>query len=881
MPVSLNKFIDKAREGGIITFDSQRQDTLVTKGKTIFGKVARWFKTTFKPGRVRTENRRVMEAFITALKESPRYSGYIAETAANRLQNLVKSGKPLTARMVKTIIKNLDLEKQKIHENNQVLAARLSSSGIATDRYSFEKILSEVAKEKDFALSDDLNTKSLKEKIYSKILKKGQGGKHPVTLKEAREVAKQVISDFIETKKQLLGFVNEHNKLNESDKAFWKDFVIKTDIKNTSMLKTIIDAQPVVKNFIDSLKGDNKDLSSFLKVLDDFTTTMLRKMDSIKFEGDADTDAILNFLFNTVDSYIKNNNIPRETLNDLYSFLNSNEVKQLKGGLDFAMSGVVIEDDVQIKHAGYLLKTLNEITEAVGTNIGIDKNSVLEDISDYVVYEKESDLSPDLIYLLQKVDINLPPPDGLNTKGEGTFSPSFIRSLEKEVSKFLKEDIKKSAKFKDGGGINNAFLGDIERRLDVTINGQLIDPKARGEIKQKSAEYLLKSFCKHPKKNEIDINMMRTITTISHQGLWAFTTNLLGEGKIGPFKGVPLMAKDHSLEHLHEDKADISVDSKSGDILVKRTYQTAVSGLATLDEFKRTDPTTSLYRQSFTFKIPRTSIEKGEPEVKIIESSYKFEFNPHLQTIAQRLLEKMPSWHSSKKTTDIESMNDFHEIYNEELSKIFDSISDNFASGKRDFDETIKEALGNFMRTDNANILGMGKFNYSKFGSYVDTIAAKAGAMIIAGKDIGEIYASIIDELNKTENVPTELSKELRYIYDQTKKVAKENLKAIKPDLSNEKTEELGNAFARKAVINTFILRFVAPRVFILAKVHEISANLDKQKMAINLSAILQAQANNTRFSSEAKQGFNTILDNFHDAFNQAIDNIIESGASA
>ncbi|MBW2067591.1 MAG: hypothetical protein JRI31_01740 [Deltaproteobacteria bacterium] len=871
MSITLNRFIEKAGKDGIITLDSHQPDTLVTRGKTIFGKVAGWLRSKFKPGTVRAENRRVMEAFITAIKESPRYRGYIGNTAANRLSKLIDSGKPLTARMVNTIIKDLDKEKETINKNNQVLASRFSKSGIATDRYSFENILHEVAKEKNFNLSDNLNLDTLKRRVSKAILQKGSGGKHPISLKEARQAAKNAISKFIDTKQQLLSFIESSKDLSGTDKAFWKEFALETDLKNPEALKTIIKAQSHVKSFFNNVTKDGLSPSGFLKELDKFNTEMFKLME----DKDTGVDAMATFVHNSINSFIKKNNIPPDTLRNLYSLLNSDEIKQLRGALALAMVAIGIEDFAQVRHAGHLFNIFGTTIRVIGENAGMTENTITNDLSSYSNYPSERDIPPNTIRTLQEIDINFPPPEiAMGDKGEGVFSPSFIKALEKDLSNFVKEYMTQDSKFKNGG-INEVLIRNIGGSLDATINGNKI-ADAGSSVREKTAEFYLKDLCRNPKNYETDERILRAVTTLSQQGFWESSLRMLAAGEPGPFRGVFLGGDPEE----HPNKEILDISREGGDIVIKRSIRMPVSRLVFSNgESEPSDPTRSFVSQSFTLRVSIDSILKGDPKVKVVDSGYKFEFQP--QTTAQRLLEDMRPWTTSKSTTEINSLRGFARVYGEELNQVLGKVSKSIASKSRPEDEIIKEAVGEFLRGNNANILGMTKFNFSKFGKYADNLAAKVGEMILDGKNIGEIYSSIMNELDKTESIPMDFCKELSSIYNYTKETVINKLKELLPKRDDRWFEQAGESFARKGVVNAFVLRFIAARIANLTNIREIASNAEYKSMAVNLSAMLQAQANGTRFRSENKQMFNPILDNFEYIFNNVIDNIVARGGQS
>ncbi len=875
MAIDLNKFRRTAWQEGVVSLDSRMEDGLIVKGKTRRGKIAFWLKQKFMPGRVRSENRRVMEAFITALRNSREYRDESVDFLVSNLRNLERSGKALETRVVRDLLRGLDTEKEGIKQFNSNLALRFSTPNIFNNKNSFEGILKEVAEERKFEISDTLNTSSLQEKISKKIVQKGQGGRRMVSMSEAERIAEKEIKRFVENKQELLSFVSENESLHTEDKAFWKEFVLKTDIASTRELQAIIDSQSNVGTFMKKAADGTNNLTEFLRNIDELRSEVTDKINSAGIMVGASSSQV--FLSKVLNCYMQKNNVSSSKLQALYSFLTSQQVYQLRGVLNSSV--YMLDDGNQITHTLSLETTIAIIMDSVARNLGVEQETT-QTIPNYVGQEG---LPSNAIRLLQNFDIYFPiSPTGSEDKGEGTFPPKFLHHLQDLENAQIKKDInsdksdeKSDAKLfrHENDGMHENFVKDLTRLLNMSIEGQQIEGED-GEAKLRMGKSLLKELCKDS-KGQVDVRLMRTITSLSHQGFWADVLNLIATPDD---TGSPIRAIFGFQQS--PDIISVSKDSETGDIIVKREYNSFVGQIVdpSSGSVSNTDPTKSYLNLSFTLKIPAESIKEGNPRVEIVNSSYRFEFHP--ETEAQRLIKSMKTWSADKGTRPIGTTSEAVDIIVEEVNTTFDTLSRQVQLGDigDKFDNAVELALGKFLRTDNPNILGVSKFNYDNFDTYTHNIAGSVGVMILDGKDISDIYRNLMEELSKTENVPDELCIELAAIYDRTKSIADEKLRNINPDISDTKMEELSNAFAKRALVNVFVLRFLAPCIFNLATIEEISQDPIKKQMAINISSILQSQANGTRFRSPDKQIFNALLDDFNTIFDQTIARIMDKG---
>ena len=190
---------------------------------SVWGKIVAWFRGAPDPGTT-AQNGRVMNAFVRAIASDPKYGPEFADMAATQLSQAFVQGKGLEGRTVQTLLTRFDRQLGQVQGLNRTNAERFSKLDLHGDVHNFGKIFADVATEKGVQQSlAQFETSTLSKSIKQAIMDAGDGGKHVVTLEEAREIAEDKIGTFLDTKKALLDGLAEADVTEAERQAVHED----------------------------------------------------------------------------------------------------------------------------------------------------------------------------------------------------------------------------------------------------------------------------------------------------------------------------------------------------------------------------------------------------------------------------------------------------------------------------------------------------------------------------------------------------------------------------------------------------------------------------------------------------------------------------------
>ncbi|MCG8529985.1 MAG: hypothetical protein MI749_04900 [Desulfovibrionales bacterium] len=211
--------IQEASRGGFARIDSNTGE-LKTKGHGLGGRIIEWFRGKLHPGTVAKENSAVMNAFIRAIGDDPKYGPSYANMAAEQLMPQLEQGKSLTERRITTVLDSLDANIEQNKSLNALQAQRFSSHNIPGDPNCFGSIWANLAHEANLPFDPEaMKTSTLEYGIQRAIKNAGEDGKHFVTNKEAKEIATEKIRDFVETGGRLLAAIKKE-AVSDAESAF-------------------------------------------------------------------------------------------------------------------------------------------------------------------------------------------------------------------------------------------------------------------------------------------------------------------------------------------------------------------------------------------------------------------------------------------------------------------------------------------------------------------------------------------------------------------------------------------------------------------------------------------------------------------------------------
>jgi hypothetical protein len=203
MGLRVGDFTAGVQRGGSLKLNETGQG-LKTFAQNFKGKVAAFFQGLFHPGQVARDNRAVMNAFITAVRQDPRYGDSFGDLAATSLAHAIRGGKPLNQRTVRRVVQQLDQAKA-----NNVGFTRFQAMVVSenedTRPGTFGSLFADEAGRRGLpVLTQGYDTRALSEDIREDVMREGGGGVRMVTQQRAQQIAQAKITAFFDAKERSL-----------------------------------------------------------------------------------------------------------------------------------------------------------------------------------------------------------------------------------------------------------------------------------------------------------------------------------------------------------------------------------------------------------------------------------------------------------------------------------------------------------------------------------------------------------------------------------------------------------------------------------------------------------------------------------------------------
>jgi len=204
--ISIQQFRSKAVGDGDLRLDN-RETGLEKKGTWLGGKIVQWLREQFKGDTVRAENKAVMESFFKSLKGE--YGDVIGDRMKAQLQRAYEAGKPLSARSVRTIVADADMQKNANQTANirtgwKYSDTRLAWSlgGVKSGQAYYGNLYDKIAADlgvygEVYRLRDAGDADAMKSRIRQSITEASRGGKYKVPDETARDLATYEITKFV------------------------------------------------------------------------------------------------------------------------------------------------------------------------------------------------------------------------------------------------------------------------------------------------------------------------------------------------------------------------------------------------------------------------------------------------------------------------------------------------------------------------------------------------------------------------------------------------------------------------------------------------------------------------------------------------------------
>ncbi|MDD9302410.1 MAG: hypothetical protein HUK40_08725 [Desulfobacter sp.] len=296
MALSVGDFTSKVANGGSLRLKSQegRQSRVTNFATNFKGRVTAFFRGLFKPGTVATENKNVLNAFVTSLRGDPAYGDRFADMAATTLARNIERGKPLTTRNVQQVMDQIqEAKRQNIGFTH--FQAMVVSENQDNRPGTFGSMFADIAHEKGLpVLTSAYDTHALSQSIMSEVRMAGQSGMGTVTAGQAQSIAKNRINIFLENVKSNIDTIQQNMTAGPERTAMKKAVLTFTAVIKP---KTITSARQVsgtatslINDMCDSRKSVNERLGSVKAFLDDVLGALEKNYEEV---GSDDLNAVL------------------------------------------------------------------------------------------------------------------------------------------------------------------------------------------------------------------------------------------------------------------------------------------------------------------------------------------------------------------------------------------------------------------------------------------------------------------------------------------------------------------------------------------------------------------------------------------------------------
>ncbi|CAK0757471.1 hypothetical protein CCP4SC76_2970004 [Gammaproteobacteria bacterium] len=278
---------------------------------------------------------------------------------------------------------------------NPTKMANESTTINLTNKAALSQSFSEIAQQKGFDIPmDDLNLKSLFDKIRDGIKGAGKFETHVVSAEETKEIANQEIAKFIDQKKALLQHVDTLCQAEGPEKKMMKELALNNDTTAWQLDKVKENYQQAATLLQTLAKGDIKDS---IKLINDLGRSMLKGAEKQKEGG------VFNAYELTVLAGLDFANRTQDLQPDsIYQQLNSPLAKDFRGALLNCWMEVDTEDGDEAMLMGNLNDITVHLTRIIGESCGI-QDADIKAQEELTSFNKLSDVPREISDTLSKV----------------------------------------------------------------------------------------------------------------------------------------------------------------------------------------------------------------------------------------------------------------------------------------------------------------------------------------------------------------------------------------------------------------------------------------------------------------------------------------------
>ncbi len=364
--VTFDTFNRIAQLGGTIK-KIKEEGEVKTYGRGSWGKVVKWLRQTFRPGRFQGDNRKVMKSFVAALNERFRDIGELEIKSIVFGSLDLQGARPLAAMQIRRVTGDLKaLRRARVERHAREMARGLCSYGRL----------------------EQLDTRALEDRIVSRALEKIDDGELFVSSDQINQIIKREADLFLEAH-QLSG--------GDPEKLAGMLAILdgKKEIKTVHGLRTAFAGSEDVRELVDYLRdGDNEPgsiefspgLIGRLALLVDRFDEKLRAyiaalgVDDHDIGGD-ERAALTDSMFELA---ILTNGYTGEELQSVYDKLASGDAKFLRDILDALTGQINLSNDLTEDNRARAKKMNNclaQLQACCGKKLEIDEHQMIQDAS--------------------------------------------------------------------------------------------------------------------------------------------------------------------------------------------------------------------------------------------------------------------------------------------------------------------------------------------------------------------------------------------------------------------------------------------------------------------------------------------------------------------
>ncbi|MCG8568117.1 MAG: hypothetical protein MI747_23870 [Desulfobacterales bacterium] len=400
MTLQVDAFKQASQVGGNMQL-SRDSNSLKTTGKTIFGKIATWFRTHLAGASEKRKNRAVMESFVQALRNSPDYGARYADLANRELARQLGAGTPLSARNVSNLFSQFDEIKH--NEANEAELQRLLYTP-SPDEMPFktgplpsplEQIFSQAAKSANSELrGGDIDINALFTDIRDKALTQNKGADRPLNFRDIYTIAFNQSKALVEIKEALFAGIDqlegiaEDPRDMETAKTQLKEMVKKNNnIKDMDYIQQLVQTKAACTALFQAIEGEEnpadwlRAMDTFMGAYDEAFGAAFANKPEDKLIGAEDH---IKFQIHVVEYALHSGNNGIASMETLYEKLTSDDFNSLRAALgSTALTPELFhpDDQAQRKISNGLKRPLElscELAVSLGGDLGHSKDEIQE-----------------------------------------------------------------------------------------------------------------------------------------------------------------------------------------------------------------------------------------------------------------------------------------------------------------------------------------------------------------------------------------------------------------------------------------------------------------------------------------------------------------------